>query len=377
MAKDSSDDGYEFVPPDFDEDAFIHREMVEFKTTVIRTLWAVLAAAAAWAAFVLLKGDPKAAWPAGLAICLAFGLALKPLFQRFTDVTIYKRMDWVGTGLMFFLTWLALFVVAVNPPVTDISPPQVLVSADPPIQAEGGQVMVNFLASDNAGHPTYTLELTRDGVTVPAPVATKDAKHDHYGVLLASPTTTPGHYNAKVTATDGRGHTSSGQANFTIQPDFLSVRLPPGGNLTPAGEDVFVQVAAKPCTLSAPPCLRTVFFTSGPDGEPVPFEYDGTRDGWFAAAKFSHWKTGANTGHIEADFMDHYQGPARVEGIPGPEPLVSKESYTLNVQPPAERHDVEVLPTAAPQQVPIPAYGLFGVMASILGAAMVVRRRLQ
>lgn len=377
MAKDAGSDGYNFVPPDFDEDAFIHKEMVAFKTTSILFVWAIIAAAAAWAVFRLLKGDFKSAWPASIAVCAAFGLALKPLFRRFTDISHFKRGNWVGTGILFFFCWLAFFTVALNVPLSDDSPPQVMVAADPPVQAEGGQVDIHFLASDNSATPGYTLEVTRDGaplLTVPA--VAQDRRAGHYAVILASPDTVPGHYVAKLTSTDSRGHASpAAQANFTVQAgDFLTVRTPAGGNLTAAGGDeVFVFIDAKPCTLALPPCLRTVYFEPTGGGEAVPFEYSEVKSGWIATAAFDKWKSGPNTGRIAADFMDHYQGPLLVEGIPGPDVMRSKETYTFNVQPPSERHEVTVLPTVAPRQAPIPAYGPIGVLASLLGVALVLR----
>ncbi|HEX2065337.1 MAG TPA: hypothetical protein VHI93_00855, partial [Candidatus Thermoplasmatota archaeon] len=95
MADEKKDgSGYEFVPPDFDEDAFVHREMVSFKTTSILFGWGVLAAAASWAAYVAVGGTDLG-WLIGLALCGAFGYALKFLFPRLgADVSHFKRKEW-------------------------------------------------------------------------------------------------------------------------------------------------------------------------------------------------------------------------------------------------------------------------------------------
>ena len=385
VAKDEEKSGYEFVPPDFDEDAFIHKEMVAFKTTTILFLWAVVAALVSWGAFLLLKGNTKSAWPAGLGICLAFGLMLRPLFKRFADISHFKRMNWVGTAILFFFCWLAFFTVFINPPVSDISPPQVEVSADPPLQAEGQEVRITMLAADNDrlagdGRPTLTIE--RNGQPVPTPPFNASA-NGLYTIPLASPHTMAGNYKVRVTATDGRGHTATAQANFSVTAaELLNIRLPPGNNLT-GDSDIRAVVQARPCIAEGAqiPCIRRVLFR--PDGCLtadciVDFEYSDGFEAWYATARFANWKPGVQNGTVQAEFMDHYLGkqadgqPNLIKGGIVPSP----GRYTLHVDPPAERKDpVAVPPPPAPTST-VPGYGLMGAALAVLGAAFFLRRRI-
>src|SRR5205085_1049358 len=74
VAEDKAPEGkgeYEFKLPDFDEDTFIHREMVQFKTTSLLFLWGIVTALVSWAAYALLQGDESSGWLAGLLIAAA------------------------------------------------------------------------------------------------------------------------------------------------------------------------------------------------------------------------------------------------------------------------------------------------------------------
>ncbi|MFA5944900.1 MAG: hypothetical protein WC876_10595, partial [Candidatus Thermoplasmatota archaeon] len=111
-SKDGKDSDYEFIPPDFDEDAFIHREMVSFRTTLLLFLWGIVAAAVSWGAFAAM-GGVKTGWLVGLGIAAVFFLGLKSVFTMLkVDIKHFGRREWLGTGALYFFTWLSFFIIA-------------------------------------------------------------------------------------------------------------------------------------------------------------------------------------------------------------------------------------------------------------------------
>ena len=84
-SKDGKDPDYEFIPPDFDEDAFIHKELVSFRTTSILFVWGIVAALVSWAIYGPMGAD-RGAWFAGLAVCAAFGFSLKVLYTQLKEI---------------------------------------------------------------------------------------------------------------------------------------------------------------------------------------------------------------------------------------------------------------------------------------------------
>jgi hypothetical protein len=384
VARDKEEGGeYQFVPPDFDEDAFIHREMVHFKVTVGYFVWALLATGATFAAFLLLKGNPKAAWPAGIGIAIAFGLAFKPVMARFADVAIFKRNDWVWKYFQFGLTWLALATIALNPPITDVSPPEVMLSADPNLQAAGQAVVLTLVASDNdrlAGPPT--VRLLRDG----APVAVEVPPTAERGVYSIPVTgLAAGRYTVTAVAQDGRGLLANATASFNVTGgELVAVRLPPGGNLT-GEEQVTAKVQAKVC--EGPPfrtpCVRSVFFNPvgcAASACTVPFHYEKDLDRWRAGANYAGWKEGANNGTVRAEFMDYHMGrnpDGTLRKIDAG--MLSSGPVTIHVQVPlgVDPFKVTQLPEATPPPAMAPSWGAVAILAVLVGGAALLRRRVE
>ncbi|MGB1697177.1 MAG: hypothetical protein ACPHK8_02125, partial [Thermoplasmatota archaeon] len=115
MAKDEANDAkgeeYQFEIPDFDEEAFIHKEMTSFRTTAVLFAWGILAALLSWGIFVAVDGA-KTAWYLGLAVVIGFLYALRIVYPKLNiDVAHFKRREWMGTGFLLFFTWLAFFIL--------------------------------------------------------------------------------------------------------------------------------------------------------------------------------------------------------------------------------------------------------------------------
>lgn len=366
---------YEFKLPDFDEDTFIHREIVSFKTTAILVGWAIVAAAASWALFAALGGNTASGWLAGLAVCGAFGYGLKFLFPKLgADISHFKRREWFSTGSMFFMAWLAFFIVAINPPVSDFSPPHVELSADPPLQAAGGNVTLHVLASDNAGAEVPAVTLVRDGTALP--VELKPTDHaGHYEARLEG--AQAGRYTLRAVADDGR-HSTAASLDFSVGGDPFTVEG--RGRLDSLADRIVVRLPKDvPAALhacapedvqKARPCLRAVRLVPT-DGQGGNVTLEPKEGFWVADANHAGWHDGENHVRLEAEFLDHFVGASLVDGGR----FQSPQQTTVNVTASRGSFEPTVLPdpVVRPLRVPAPA-GLL-VAAVLLGAAAVARRR--
>ena len=104
----------------------MRQEIQGAKAAVLTILWAVLGAGVA---FLLYSVLPILAFFAGIAV--GFGLYFfLPLFGIKTDS--FKRRDWAGHGITYFFSWLAFWIILLNPPFGDFTLPTVQgVSASP------------------------------------------------------------------------------------------------------------------------------------------------------------------------------------------------------------------------------------------------------
>ncbi len=363
---DEKKDEYEFSAPDFDEHAFIHREMVSFRTTVILFVWGIVAALVSWGLFL---AQPKLGWVLGLGVCAVFGFSLKFLYPRLgADIAHFKRREWMGTGFLFFFTWLSFFMLAINPPITDIAPPELFLDAMP-VQQVGSNITFDALATDNAHLAAHTLKVERVGTGVVAATVV-DLGGGHLRATV--PAAPAGTYRATATASDGRNGDAT-LSNTTQVTNAVHLRLPPSGVLD---ETTFVSVTVDgqhACTADdvkvAAVCVRSVALKPTDGSAAIQLEAKDVGV-WKAESTYKGWKAGNNTFTVAIEFQERFLGQQRVPGGS----LILGAVSSVRVPDPAGTH--EVVLTAQPPhraiQIPGPELGLLAV--AVLGAALLARR---
>jgi hypothetical protein len=374
--KGGKDSEYEFIPPDFDEDGFIHREMVSFRTTLILFLWGIVAAAVSWAAFAGL-GGVKVGWLLGLGICAVFGYSLRYLFPKLgADIKHFGRREWLGTAALFFFTWLSFFIVAINPPVSDFAPPRVDLYVSPVTQEAGGQVDIHLFVEDNVRIDAHDFILSRGGTAM---ANTGDlvpgVEPGHY-VYTTGPLP-PGIYELRASATDGRGHRTDHAVTFAVQEGLVDYSATAGGVLAGAADRVLVRLddalptcrSSKGQVTSTTPCVRTVRLELVGGGQ-VNLRWIADECAWVATSAHAGWQAGQNTFDVVAELADRYDGIVRFDGGE-----VRDGPHTVDVTATPGNEAITPLldPPPARRNVPGPAVPLLAV--GLLALAVVLRRR--
>src|SRR5256885_6411719 len=113
------DDTPAWVAPDFDEVGFMRREIEGARAAVATIAWAVVGALVGFALYSVL---PVLAFFGGIAV--GFGMYfIFPLLGFKTES--FKRRDWIGHGITYFFSWLAFWIILLNPPFSDHVPPTI------------------------------------------------------------------------------------------------------------------------------------------------------------------------------------------------------------------------------------------------------------
>jgi len=113
------DEAPDWVAPDFDEVGFMRREIEGARAAVATIAWAVLGALVALGLYAVL---PVLAFFAGIAV--GFGMYFVfPLIGIETES--FKRRDWIGHGITYFFSWLAFWIILLNPPFSDHTDPTI------------------------------------------------------------------------------------------------------------------------------------------------------------------------------------------------------------------------------------------------------------
>jgi hypothetical protein len=109
-----------FKVPEFDEVEFMQKEIGNTKVALLTIAFSIPIAVLAY--FVTLGGLPAA----GFLIGIGSIFLLRYLYQFFNvDTDEFKTKDWLGNGAMFFLTWLAVWVLILNMPFSDLTNPTI------------------------------------------------------------------------------------------------------------------------------------------------------------------------------------------------------------------------------------------------------------
>lgn len=360
------DEDYEFVPPDFDEDSFIHREMVSFRTTTILFVWGILAALVSWALFGAVQGR-FIGWGIGLAIAAAFGLALRWIFPRLkADIKHFGRREWLGTAFLFFFTWLAFFIIAVNPPISDYAAPRVDLVAGPLAQQEGGDVVVDAFFEDNDRVTDH--ELTITGPDGPVTPEHRDEGRGHHVYTVAG--ARPGLYQVEASATDRRGHTASDNLTFAVVEQALAVDLPDGDRLDEPTDAVTVDVAGQEaCTKKQrEDCVRTVYLEIE-GGSRVVLEFNRQVGRWIAYPNHAGWSSGPVAFTAVAEFVDTYSGHVRIDGG-----SVRSGPHALNVSAALGDYVPAIVNDPGPPARSVPGLGVPLLAVALLGLVLLARR---
>lgn len=109
----------DWTPPEFDEVGYMRQEIEGARAAVATIGWAVVGAIVS---FLLYSVYAPLAFFAGIAV--GFGLYfVLPVMGIKTDA--FKRRDWTGHGITFFFSWLAFWIILLNPPFGDFTDPTV------------------------------------------------------------------------------------------------------------------------------------------------------------------------------------------------------------------------------------------------------------
>lgn len=346
---------YQFIPPDFDEDQFIHKEMVSFHTTVTLFFAGIVAAIASWGAFAALDGA-RTGWLVGMVILAITFAFLRPLFRALKiDIAHWARREWIGTGFLMFFTWLAFFIMLVNPPISDFADPQANLYVTPTTPIAGETVDLDLFLHDNDAVASHMSTLTGPNGIIALDLAVVGADHERASLNLA-----PGDYTWHVHVEDARARSADVWHNFTVASSGLQVTID--------ADDIYPVQARVPGDADA----YWAVYAEIAGGDRVYLEYEDRVGAWVATSNFEGWNAGSNNFTVIAEEKNRFDGNTLLEGG-----THENGPHSLTVTSPGD-YDDSVPRRANPTEPPvvnIPGLEVPLLLAGLLAVAFVVRRR--
>ena len=106
---------YEFVPPEFDEEEFIRKDLYGTKVLLIVACFSIVIGILC-SCLQLSFADKTGLWLGLLLLFLGIA-AIKPMLRLFRfDPELLERKSMVGNYIMYLLLGLGIWILMINPP---------------------------------------------------------------------------------------------------------------------------------------------------------------------------------------------------------------------------------------------------------------------
>ncbi|MEW5760642.1 MAG: hypothetical protein AB1779_07735, partial [Candidatus Thermoplasmatota archaeon] len=198
MTKKKEEDDFKF--PEFDEKEFIRGEKRDIYIVFLTVLYALIIACASTGIFIITKD---------FVVPFFFGIVAITGLRYFFDVFRIEygkmeKMKILGTGATYFITWIAIWVILINPPITDISPP-VIKDETPKFQEVGAVIGITAFVYDNYIISSVKVMVERNGNSTEYIDMEEIEKNEYFFKLYSFETNSSdiiGTYNYTIRAMD-------------------------------------------------------------------------------------------------------------------------------------------------------------------------------
>jgi hypothetical protein len=114
------EDDFDF--PEFDEHQFISMELNKAKIALVAFLYAILIVFFTYQLYNITYPDARAPMALGF-----LAVAAIPFISKFVriDISEFDWKNWLGAGAVYVFSWLAIFIILVNPPFSDFVEPEI------------------------------------------------------------------------------------------------------------------------------------------------------------------------------------------------------------------------------------------------------------
>jgi len=368
-----------FKLPKFDEEAFLKRERRNIKATFISFLFGFLMALICFAFWALMGRENAFRWELVLLVAVADAAFIKYIFVRLgVDLSDFQRKNWFGSYATYFVTWLIIFIVLVNPPFYDDEDPRMEIVVLPEMQEPGGTVDIVAKITDNSGIEKQDISFILDGASVNRNNFDYENNIFWYSYNAPNNITTDEEHNYEITVKDNVGNTKTTKGTFTISKDTINLALPEEGDLVKAASDIKFRVKTD---------VWRVYYKINNGREINTTQQADRTDFYITSPEYEGWASGVNKSvnvtavvlhNFENDFLRDEKGNLILNKNNNPisrwfiNYINDTNTYTFNVADESSIGTEPVIEIAQPKAKSVSAPGFETIMFLISLAAIVL-----
>lgn len=213
--KKKEEEKYEFKLPEFDEKEFLEKEIRDAKLTFVTIGYALVMV---FVTYFLAQIDFKL----GFFIAI-FGMAFfKKIYEIVGfDTSKFEKKNWAGSGAIYFFTWLSLWILVSNPPITDNASPHIsdiMYARD--ITNEtisiGDNVTIWANVTDNSKVKNVDITIFLNNKTIYKSESMKKVKNEKNQYLFTIKNASSGKYKFEIIARDKNGNLGTKKGGFSV-----------------------------------------------------------------------------------------------------------------------------------------------------------------
>ena len=156
-----------FKIPKFDAEEFINKEKKNIKATFVAFLFGLLMAVICFGFWALMGNATDLRWPLVILVAIANAIFVRYVYEKLNlDIAHFTKKNWFTSYAIYFITWLLVFIVIVNPPFYDSETPLVEEVVLPDMQEFGQPVKIIAKITDNVGVEKSGISLKINGEAV-------------------------------------------------------------------------------------------------------------------------------------------------------------------------------------------------------------------
>lgn len=281
----------ELTLPEFDEEKFMKKELRKAKTAFVSFSFGIIVAIISHV--IWRSVDAGIRWPLCFLFALcAIGFMAKLLQLWKVDITAFGKKEWFGPIAFYFFTWLAIFILSINPPFYDASPPKIEVAVLPDMQQVGGSFMIAAHITDNFGIANISIDI--DGTS-------HKMLDDGNDIYIYNHT--GGNANYTIIAVDKGGNRETYEGALRYEDALMSVVLP--GGTADATSEIKIRVHRNVSTEK----FRVYYLVNGYEVNVTQSGVDGEYYIYTTTPKYQGWKENdENTVHVYVETPYYFPG---------------------------------------------------------------------